>query len=169
MLVIKAQGELPYKQSSYGLLAEMSYPGIRRVARAITGNDDLAQTVTQEVLLRVFHGLSKLEDPARYGAWLRKITANACNTLLSREKREKLKRLAFETEMNSDPAQAVDLDSFDQLVRELSIDDKTIVAFKILEDMEFKEIAEVIGATNSATKMRYYRALDKIKSSNPDI
>jgi len=169
LLVSKAQGELPYKQSAFESLAKLSYPNVRRTARAITGNDDLAQTVTQEVLLRVFHGISKLEDPIKYGAWLRKVTVNACNTLLAKERREVLKRQAFHKDLKSGPVQKSELDSFDQLVGELSVDERTIVAFKILEDMEFKEIADIIGATTSAAKMRYYRALDKIKNTNPDI
>lgn len=151
------------------MLAELSYPGVRRIARAITGNDDLAQTVAQETLLRVFHGLVKLEDPAKYSGWLRKITTNACNTLLTRERKEALKRNAFGSEIQFEPTPDLELESFDQLVRELSVEERTIVAFKILEDMEFKEIAVVLGISDSATKMRYYRALDKIRDNNPDL
>ena len=50
------------------------------------------------------------------------------------------------------------------MLKELAAEDKAVVCLKILEDMEFQEIAEITGLSVSATKMRYYRALEKVKA-----
>lgn len=172
LLAAQARTQLPYKQVAFEQLAELSYPFVRRIAYGITGNRDDAETISQEVLLRVFHHLPRLEEPERYAGWIRKITVNTCNTHLARERRESLKRAAYANFAQAlvEPesgAHDTELKSFADMVQGLSIDERTIVAFKILEDLGFKEIAELTGSTTSATKMRYYRALDKIRSTTP--
>ena len=44
--------------------------GIWRYARRMTGSDDDADDVVQDVWLRVVRGLPKLQEPARIRAWI---------------------------------------------------------------------------------------------------
>jgi RNA polymerase sigma-70 factor (ECF subfamily) len=53
---------------------------------------------------------------------------------------------------------------FDYYMSLLSIEERALVSFKVLEDLEFSEIAKILGLSLSAVKMRYYRALEKIQS-----
>jgi len=162
-LVIQAQQELPYKTASYEKLARSGYAKVRALAKAITGDFDTANTVAQEVFIRVFHNLHRLDDPARYLSWLRKITVNVTNTILTKEKREAEKRRRFGKEPNLDQIRVGPTDSYAVMLEELNVEERTIVSLKILSGFEFTEIAEIVELSVSATKMRYYRALERIK------
>lgn len=162
-LVVLAQKELPYKMASYEKLARLGYGKVRALAQAITGDFDLANTISQEVYIRVLHNLHRLEDPVKYLGWLRKITVNVTNTLLTKEKREAEKRLLYSKEVNSLSSGSADSSSYASMLEDLSVEEKTIVSLKVISGYEFSEVATIVEMSVSATKMRYYRALEKIK------
>jgi RNA polymerase sigma-70 factor (ECF subfamily) len=171
LLVTTARAELPYIKVAFERLVPLIYPGVRHLATGITGSLAAADNVAQDVILRVMHGLPRLKQTISFPGWLRKITVNACNTWLSKEKSERKKLELFYSESNDsvDRSEAEDENkSFNEIVGDLNFDDRTIVSLKILNDLEFAEIAEVTGMSLSATKMRYYRALEKIKLRHSD-
>ncbi|MFT4798801.1 MAG: RNA polymerase sigma-70 factor (ECF subfamily) [Candidatus Azotimanducaceae bacterium] len=162
-LVIKAQQELPYKTASYEKLARIGYAKVRALAKAITGDFDTANLISQEVFIRVFHNLHRLNDPSKYLSWRRKITINVTNTILTKEKREAKKRRRYGKEPNIDQIGVGTTDSYATMLEELNVEERTIVSLKVLSGFEFSEIADIVELSVSAAKMRYYRALEKIK------
>ncbi|MFT7244091.1 MAG: RNA polymerase sigma-70 factor (ECF subfamily) [Candidatus Azotimanducaceae bacterium] len=164
LLVRQAQLELPYRKVAFEQLAELLYPGVRRLATGVTGNQAFADSATQDVLLRALHGLPKLKQTDSFPFWLRRITINVCNSAMTKEKREREKLEAYSSQADLSDTPEGDSPSYNQMVAGLNIEERTIVSLKILEDLEFQEIARVVDQTVSATKMRYYRALDKMKT-----
>ena len=172
-LVVRAQADLPYETKSFESLATRYYPVARRIALGIVGNADDADSVAQDVMLRVFHGLKSLRDTATFEGWLRRIIVNVARTFLAKERREREKtnRAAEEWDesIEDDDVQlSGDHDVAATLLSRLSPEERTIFAMKFVEDLEFAEIANIIGAKLSATKMRYYRALKKINDEQSD-
>jgi RNA polymerase sigma-70 factor, ECF subfamily len=168
-LVRQAQQELPYATRAFEQLAARYYRRVRRIAMGILGNADDADSITQDVMLRVFHNLKSLQSPAHFPGWLRQIIVNMCNSYFSKEKRERDKSMRFGEELGPDAefdhATDFDDDGFTTLIAPLSPEERTILAFKFVEDLEFNEIADIVGLGLSATKMRYYRAIDKIRAA----
>jgi RNA polymerase sigma-70 factor, ECF subfamily len=168
-LIRRAQRELPYGAQAFEKLAARHYGRIRKVATGIVGHADEADAIAQEVMLRVYHNLKSLQSPAHFNGWLRQIIANTCNTWFAREQRERDKagRLAGTLDPDTEPYDATDADTdgFAALIDALSPEERTILAFKFVEDLEFNEIADIVGLGLSATKMRYYRAIEKIRGS----
>jgi RNA polymerase sigma-70 factor, ECF subfamily len=168
-LVLRAQQELPYVALAFEQLAARHYARVRKIAMGIVGHADDADTITQEVMLRVYHNLKSLQSPAHFSGWLRQIITNTCNSWFGKEKRErdKVSRLAEELGPDAEACTSsnVDGDAFELLIGALNLEERTILAFKFVEDLEFNEIAEIVGLGLSATKMRYYRAIDKIRGA----
>jgi len=167
-IVARAQRELPYGLRSYEELVIRCYPRVRRLALGIVGAMDAADSVAQDVMLRMMHGLPRLEDVNRFNPWLRQITLNTSRTHLSREKNEMEKRAAYATAAESGDAPDDDFESasYAELIKSLDAEERTIVSLKLLEDLEFQEIATILDIKLSATKMRYYRALEKLKTEH---
>lgn len=170
LLVVEAKHELPEKMAAFEKLCTKVYGSVNNLSRGITGRPDIAQTVAQDVLIKMMHGLPKLEEPKKFFGWLRKITINVSNTRLAKEKQEREKQERFFEQTAGDsefsePAKT----TFDEMVSQLPVEDKAIVCLKILEDLEFQDIAEITGLSVSATKMRYYRALEKVRSNLPAL
>lgn len=169
-LVARAQGELPYRLSAYESLVVRCYPRVRKLALGIVGAPDAADTVAQDVMLRMMHGLPKLEDPARFNPWLRQITVNTSRTHIAREKTEREKRAAYVSvaEASEPLDEGPQTASYAELISALDAEERTIVSLKVLEDLEFQEIAAILDLQLSATKMRYYRALERLKAQHAE-
>ena len=60
------------------------------------------------------------------------------------------------------PAPASD-ESFDSLVRGLRLEERTVLAFRIVDDVPFATIAAILGVSESAAKMRYRRAIERLR------
>src|SRR5690349_8351585 len=58
------------------------YQGVLRLCRRLLRSEAEAQDVAQEAALRAFLDLRRLEDPARFGAWLHAIAANMARMAL---------------------------------------------------------------------------------------
>jgi RNA polymerase sigma-70 factor (ECF subfamily) len=169
-IVRQAKAELPYQHTAYEVLVRRHYPGIRKLIAGIVGSPDEADSLTQDVMLRMMHGLSGLEDAERFEAWLRRIAVNVTRTFLTRRARELRRREAYQLDQAltlpeaHTPAEASEESmALASLMAPLTPDERMIVSFKVLQDLEFAEIAEILNISLSAAKMRYYRALDKLK------
>lgn len=168
-LILQAQQELPYASRAFELLAARHYGRVRKLAMGIVGRSDDADSITQDVMLRVYHHLKGLQSPQHFNGWLRQIVVNTCNSWFAKEKRERDKAHRAAAEMDPDAAVAgpdQDGDGFGALIGSLSQEERTILAFKFVEDLEFHEIANIVGLGLSATKMRYYRAIEKLRDSD---
>lgn len=52
---------------------------------------------------------------------------------------------------------------FFDILKDLTLQDRSIIVLKILEDMKFYEIAEILKLNESTVKTRYYKALKTLK------
>ena len=170
-LVRLAQAELPYRMVAFERLVAKRYGVVRRLAYAITGNRDDADTVAQDVMLRVFRGLRNLRDPATFDGWLRRIVRNTASSHVSAERRERQKANAWGQQVVVDTAregvgddlQPPQTESFDALVADLDLVDRTILAFRIVAELPYPDIAEIMEMTESAVKMRYRRTIHRLR------
>ncbi len=167
-----AKAELPYRTVAYDELVRRHYAGVRRLAIAQLGAADEADALAQDVMLRVFGSIKTFRGEAKFTTWLYRIVENLARTRMRQQIREQEKREAYATEYaDEDPAAQnllSDSNEFQRLLAQLSPDERTLLAFRFVDDMELHEIAEVLGLGLSAVKMRYYRTLDKLKSHLED-
>lgn len=61
---------------AFAALVQEHEGALRRFCDRLLGDAAPAQDLAQETLLRAFQALPRLEDPARFGAWLFGIAAN---------------------------------------------------------------------------------------------
>ena len=167
LLVARVKSELPYQTKAFEQLAIKYYPIVRQLLKGIVGTKGDADSVAQDVMLRVFHSIKGLKENAAFEGWLRRIVVNAANSFLSKESRERKK---VENSYSENPNKANrsggddnESESFEKLINTLNQEERTILSFKFVEDLDFAQIADIVGLELSATKMRYYRALDKLR------
>ena len=169
-LVQRAQSELPYRTAAFEQLAASRYPEVRRLARAITGSADAADTVAQVAMLRAYHALAGLRDLATFDVWLRRIVANAARSHLAEEERERRKARRLQAldkpggeSSDDDPGAPEESSGFDTLVAGLSLEERTVLAFRLVDELPYPEIARILGIGESGAKMRYRRAIERLR------
>ena len=56
------------------------------IARSVTRRHEVAEDIRQEVFITLMDRIGDLECPAKFAAWLRTVTYNACKTWLRRRR-----------------------------------------------------------------------------------
>jgi len=166
-LAIKANSELFHTTLAYEELMRRYQRTLFNVCARYLGNERDADDVCQEVMLKVLHGLKQFEGKAKFKTWLYSITYNECITQYRKEKRKKRLFDALSLEAHEEaqepeglPATGVGLDRW--LVHVNPVD-REILVLRFVAELEFQEIAEIMYMGLSATKMRYKRALEKLR------
>ena len=138
----------------------------------ILGNREDALDLSQDVFLKAYQNLRKLEDPGRFAPWLYRIAHNEAYSLFRKRRPE-----ADVEEVPGRPygdghrgGAAVRFFRWNCRWRSLprsarlSPDQREAVILKIYQGFKFEEMADVLGCPVSTVKSRLYTALDLLKS-----
>ncbi|GAB1268400.1 RNA polymerase sigma factor SigX [Aurantivibrio infirmus] len=172
-LVALAKLELPYVTTSYEQLVRRHEKLIRHVCYGIVKDKSLADDISQEVMLNVFRKLYSFENRSSFKTWLMTISVNTSISYCRKRERDEL-FIEYSSQTNpknngnsESRSEQSNLESstdpFEQLVSQLDEKERQIVTLKFVAELEFNEIAESLELGTSAVKMRYYRALKKLK------
>jgi RNA polymerase sigma-70 factor (ECF subfamily) len=133
--------------------------------RLVRSRED-ALDLSQDVFLKAYQNLAKLENQDRFGPWLFRIAHNEAFSLLRRQHPED----ELPPERGAGPARfrmyPVELSVVvgDALAR-LSDEQREAVVLKVYEGFKFEEMAAVLDCPVSTVKSRLYTALDLLKDA----
>lgn len=125
-----------------------------------------AMDLTQDVFLKAYQGLGKLDDPGRFAPWLFRIAHNEAFSLLRRFRpdQEEIhdvapppagpRLLPVETALAVTAA-----------LERLSPEQKEAVILKVYQGFKFEEMAGILECPVSTVKSRVYTALDLLKQT----
>lgn len=163
-LVRIARLQLPYVTTAYEVLFHRYHQRLIKVCYRYLGSLEEAEESVNDTMLNVFNNLKNFEERSSFKTWIYRI---ANNKSLDRLRKKQLDQVDLEEAKNvaiDDPP--IDAmgggDQIAKLLSKLSIDERSIVVFRIAGDLEFGEIAEIVDQKLSTVKMRYKRALDKM-------
>lgn len=171
-MVARANRELLHTTVAYEELMRRYQRTLFNVCARYLGNDRDADDVCQEVMLKVLHGLRHFEGKSKFKTWLYSITYNECITQYRKEKRKR--RLMDALSLDQDESEEVVESSINIVTDQASLDrwlvhvnqvDREILVLRFVAELEFQEIADIMHMGLSATKMRYKRALEKLRKS----
>lgn len=135
------------------------------LARLVGDRED-ALDLTQDVFLKAYQNLKKLEDPARFAGWLYRIAHNEAYSLLRKNRPD--------GEIATDPSTAdasfrmypMELSlAVESALKRLTVDQREAVQLKVYQGFKFDEMAEILGCPVSTVKSRLYTALDLLKET----
>ena len=134
------------------------------------GEKQISADITQQVFLKALTGLSKFQFKGLpFSAWLYRIAINECNDFFRKTKKSRLVVLEegkvehlFE-ELTSDNTQEELERKLPLILQRLNVDELQVIEFRFFEGKTFKEIAEILGITETYAKVKTYRTLEKMK------
>ncbi|MGE5567690.1 MAG: RNA polymerase sigma factor [Rhodospirillales bacterium] len=130
--------------------------------RLVRDRED-ALDLSQEVFLKAYQNLGKLDNAERFAPWLFRIAHNEAFSLL-RKRRPEIDVLPDEN--HPQPAFPIELSlAVETALARLSEDQREAVILKIYQGFKFEEIAEVLSCPVSTVKSRLYTALDLLKDA----
>lgn len=134
------------------------------------GSERDADDVCQEIMLKVLYGLKNFEGKSKFKTWLYSITYNECITQYRKDRRKRrlADALALEPldEVTEESAlKREDPGGLDLWLVHVNPIDREILVLRFVAELEFQEIADIMNMGLSATKMRYKRALDRLRNN----
>jgi RNA polymerase sigma-70 factor (ECF subfamily) len=167
-------------RDAFRVLVERHSRTLFRLSFRMTGNEQDAEEVVQETMLRAYRRLDKFEARANFGTWLYRIGVN-CSLDLMRKRRPELKRRQLakdgDTEMQDPLETAVSNDPGpDRLIlsgelgeqvrvamMQLSPVERTAFVMRHFEGNSIEEIGQTLGLGAGATKNSVFRAVQKLR------
>lgn len=164
-------------EEAFTHLVDRYYERIYRVALRIIRNPDDAEEVTQEVFARAVGALDRFDFRASFYTWLVSIAKNAAFDLIRSQQRRGKHLRAVQTEDDlADVALAGDGDPVDAVsggelrdrvtaaLERLSVRDRTLLVLREYEDLQYEEIARVLGCSVGTVESGIHRARKRLRA-----
>lgn len=167
-LVLRARDELFHITRAYEELMRRYQRTLFNVCARYLGNERDADDVCQEVMLKVLYGLKNFEGKSKFKTWLYSITYNECITQYRKERRKRRLLDALSLEPNDEaaeeePPKTEEKSGLERWLVHVNPIDREILVLRFVAELEFQEIADIMHLGLSATKMRFKRALDRLR------
>lgn len=158
----QAGSRMAYEQL-YKLYSEAMYNICRRMIR----DEDEAKDLLQESFIDAFRKLPDLREVSTFSAWIKRIVVNHCINAI-----KKKKLITSELDENFDLVEETE-DDFEyqkfttgkimEAIGELPDGSRTVLNLYLFEGYDHKEIGQILGITESASKAQYSKAKAKIR------
>lgn len=157
-LVLLAQGG---SREAFARLAARWTPKLLAFAARSLGTTEAAKDVVQDTWESAVRGLARLDDPARFRAWLYAIAARKCADALRGKYRNA--RIADSAQTTVEPAPDAEAENNERLdvaaaLKRLPPEQRVAASLFFGEDMSVAEIAEVTGVPAGTVKSRLFAA-----------
>lgn len=158
-------------------LYEKTYSGVYNTIRFMVRDEDAALDILQDSYVKAFRSLDTLQDPARFGAWMRRIAHNRAVDYLRQQKTVSLGSLVAdesgdEIELEDDrtdnlPEVAIDRQETARLLGEildaLPDDQRVCVTMYYYDQLSVREIAEELDVPEATVKSRLMYGRKKVE------
>jgi len=156
---------------AYNLLVSRWEKRVYNYLLRITGNREDALDLTQDVFLKAYQNLRKLEDPARFAPWLYRIAHNEAYSLFRKRRPEtdveELETQGTDTGITVGGSSVFPLElslAVAGALERLTPEQREAVVLKIYQGFKFEEMAEILSCPVSTVKSRLYAALELLKT-----
>jgi RNA polymerase sigma-70 factor (ECF subfamily) len=163
-------------KEKFGFLMERYEKKLLRYGGRFLSNQDNVEDVVQEIFIKTYRSIQGFDVKMRFSPWIYRIAHNMFVNALKKKSRSPLSYIDFDTLIShpiyEDPVPAEEeqkkikemidksLDSLDQKYREI------LILFYI-EELEYKEIAEILRIPVGTVGIRLSRARDALKKTLP--
>lgn len=164
-LVLLAQGG---SREAFARLAARWTPKLSAFAARTLGSTEAANDVVQETWESAARGLVRLEDPARFRAWIYAIASRKCVDAV---------RGKYRNQNVADAAQAIAMApadaetdantrlDFEAALKRLPPEQRVAVSLYFGEEMSVQEIARITGAPEGTVKSRLFAARKALRET----
>ena len=159
-------------RTAFDELVRRTYVDTYTLAVRLTGHEEDARDVVQEAYLRAWKGLKRFRGDAQFSTWMYRITANASYTHMQKRRRQRTTNLddieePTEMRLESSPdgmaESAAGLAELAAAVQRLPETLRQIVILKDVYGLPHEVIAEELGISVAAAKVRLHRGRKKLR------
>ena len=130
------------------------------IAFSILKNKDDSEDIVQSVFIKI-HTLDNSKLPKdNVTSWLYTLTKNEALQFLRKQKNNiDLDSIYDLADNNNDIDKLINKETYNKLISKLSPKEKEIVSLKIISNLSFEEISQLLGEKTATIKWRYYKSI----------
>lgn len=171
------QGLLAKKEEAFRYLIESYGDRVHNTILSIIQNKEDTEDLTQEVFVEIYNSISKFKGESQLYTWVYRIATTKALDLL--RKRKAKKRFAFITSIFSNEEEEMEIGDFNHpgiiienkerakilfdAMNKLSDNQKAAFTLSQIENLSYKEIAEVMKLSVSSVESLIFRAKSNLK------
>jgi RNA polymerase sigma factor (sigma-70 family) len=180
-LIMQCQVGLRPGKTIFAELIRRYHPHVEKVLYHLAPDWSDRADLAQEVWIRVYRNIKRLQEPAKFRGWLSRIATNLfydelrkrkrVNAPLSLDARLNVEDGEMDWEIASDdpgPAEQLVTQEFYEQLREAIADlpevFRTTIVLREIEGMAYEEIAELTGVSLGTVKSRIARARQRLQN-----
>jgi RNA polymerase sigma-70 factor (ECF subfamily) len=162
-------------------LIRATYADVYALARRMLADPDEASDATQEVFVRVMRSVLGFRGESTFGTWLHRVTVNVCLTMLRKRSRAREAGLvagrtpfglpddeSWLVASGPQPDEAAETSDLaarsEAAIATLPEDARAVVVLRDIEGLSTKEVADLLGVTESVVKVRLHRAHARLRT-----
>jgi len=132
----------------------------------MTGNKQDAEDILQEAFYLAFVNMNKLKKMESFGAWLKKIVVNQCILFLRKQIHFiDVETAKQETDNETDDwLSEISMETINKEIQNLPDGCRVVFNLYLLENYSHKQIAEMMGISESTSKSQYHRAKNILRT-----
>ena len=159
-------------RDAFGELVSLHQQEVYTLAVRLVRDHDEAFDVAQDAFIRAWRAMPEFRGDSKFSTWLHRITVNAAWTHRTKKNRVRLDPLdtliAEPQSTTLDPIRAGESVSIgpriEAALRDLSYSIRSVVVLKDIYDWSHAEIAEHLGISVTAAKVRLHRGRKELRS-----
>jgi RNA polymerase sigma-70 factor (ECF subfamily) len=133
-----------------------------RICMGYVNDIDAAKDLAQETFIKIWQQLPKFRNESSIGTWIFRIASNTC--LRQIQKDNKMPKSELPLEIKDDMLETnieKDTQFLYQCISELQEVERIIISLE-LEDMNQKEIAQIVGLSEGNVRVKIHRIKEKL-------
>lgn len=159
-------------RAAFDDIVRATYIDTFTLAKRLTNNEEDAADVVQEAYMRAWKSVHRFRGDSQFSTWMYRITANTAYTFLAKRNKAKASSIddmvePHDTAMHRQPMEMAESQEFmaevETALRKLPTKLRAVVVLKDIYDLSHDEIADELGISVSATKVRLHRGRRKLR------
>ena len=160
-------------QGDFEALVKEHQKTMFRLCLNIIGTEEDASEATQMTFVRAYRGFSNFRGDAGIKTWLNRIAINCSRTILKQRSKRRMRNYdqdISEIKIGVGPNLDQQMEEKEQRVLLLNAlgrlpeKQRLVLTLRILEEMSFKEIAEVLKIREGSAKTNFHYAVETLKN-----
>lgn len=156
------------REAAFSAFYQANIGTLARTLSATLGDSQLAQDAAQEAMARACERWEKIGNYDNPSGWCYRVAMNWATSRWRKRRREVITDTLPPPDATEDP----DFELQDRLLialRELSVEHRSVIVLRLVEDWSILETAEALGIAPGTVQSRYARALSRLREALGDI
>ena len=152
---------------AFDALFRRHYETVRGLCARISASDDGGDDLAQETFLRILRHRATYRGDAQFTTWVYRIARNVCLENLARASRERglAEQWRAESSTSASGVSGDDIAQLDAAMRSLTPEHREVLVLCRYHELSFAAIAEILGCTAGAARVRAHRALAALRAN----